>query len=60
VDFLFFGFVVGFEAELGYFSLKELETAKQGLTGIKALPIEQDISFTPCRLSDIKKLHGIS
>jgi hypothetical protein len=54
VDFLLFGFVVGFEPELGYFSLKELETAKQGLTGIKALPIEWDISFTPCRLSDIK------
>jgi hypothetical protein len=30
------------------------QTAKQGLTGIKALPIERDISFTPCRLSDIK------
>src|SRR5512135_795298 len=28
VDFLFFGFVVGFAAELGYFSLRELETAK--------------------------------
>jgi hypothetical protein len=34
----------GIEPELRYFSLKELETAKQGLTGIKALPIERDIS----------------
>lgn len=59
VDFLFFGFVVGFEPELGYFSLNELETAKQGVTGIKTLPIERDIAFTPCRLSDIKKAHGI-
>ncbi len=61
VDFLFFGFVIGVEPELGYFSLKELQNAKQGLTGIHAaLPIERDRYFTPCRLSDIKKLHGIS
>lgn len=60
VDFLFFGFVVGHEPELGYFSLTELQTAKQGLTGIRALPIERDRSFRPCKLSEIKKLHGVS
>ncbi len=36
VDFLFFGLVIGFEPELGYFSLKELESAKQGRTGLLA------------------------
>lgn len=53
-DFLFFGYVIGFEAELGYFSLNELATAKQGLRGIQALPIERDINFTPCKLSILK------
>jgi hypothetical protein len=54
VDFLFFGLVVGHEPELGYFSLNELKTAKQGL-----LPIERDLYFKPRRLSDIKKRHGM-
>ncbi len=60
VDFLFFGFVVGFEPEMGYFTLAQLETAKQGLTGLKALPIERDLYFTPCKLSEIKAKHGIT
>jgi hypothetical protein len=51
--------VVGFEPELGYFSLKELATAKEGMRGIQAMPIERDIYFTPGRLSDIKKRHDI-
>lgn len=59
VDFLFFGFVVGHEAELGHFSLTELETVKQGMRGLRALPIEQDLSFQPRTLSEIKKLHGV-
>ena len=59
VDFIFFGLVIGFESELGYFSLKELTKAKQGLRGIQALPIERDLYFKPCRLSKIKKMHGI-
>ena len=57
-DFLFFGFVVGFDAELGHFSLNQLETAKRGATGIKALPIERDLYFTPCRLSKVKEQHN--
>ena len=54
----FFGFVVGFEQELGYFTLRDLETAKQNLTGLRALPIERDLYFTPCKLSEITRLHG--
>ena len=57
-DFLFFGFVIGFDAELGYFTLNQLETAKKGATGIKALPIERDLYFTPCRLSKVKEQHN--
>ncbi len=60
VDFLFFGLVIGLEPELGYFSLLELLNAKQGLKGIKALPIEQDMYFKPCRLSQVKKEHGFT
>ena len=57
VDFLFFGLVVGFEAELGYFSLNELKTAKEGLRGIQAMPIERDVHFRAQRLSDIQRQH---
>ena len=57
-DFLFFGFVVGLEAELGYFTLSQLLSAKQGRTGLWALPIERDLYFTPCRLSEVKMQHN--
>jgi Protein of unknown function (DUF2958) len=59
VDYLFFGLVVGFEKELGYFSLHELKTAKEGLRGLRALPIERDIHFRPRRLSEITRRHDI-
>jgi Protein of unknown function (DUF2958) len=59
VDYLFFGLVVGFEAELGYFSLHELRTAKEGLRGIRALPIERDVHFRPQRLSEARRQHHI-
>lgn len=48
---LFFGFVVGLEKELGYFSLDELES----LRGPMGLKIERDLHFTPCLLSEIQK-----
>jgi hypothetical protein len=56
--FEFFGFVVGESQELGYFTLRDLETAKTGLTGLRALPIERDLYFTPCELSKITRFHG--
>lgn len=58
-DFLFFGYVIGFEAELGYFTLHQLETAKQGLKGLQALPIERDLYFKPCRLSEVKEQQNL-
>ena len=54
-DFLFFGLVIGFEAELGYFTLTQLKHAKDKCTGLQALPIERDLYFTPRRLSEVKK-----
>ena len=50
---IFFGWVVGFEKELGYFSLKELESAR----GPLGLAIERDKWFKPMPLSEVKKLH---
>lgn len=58
-DFLFFGFVIGFDAELGYFTLNQLETAKSGATGLQAMPIERDLYFNPCRLSKVKEQHNL-
>ena len=50
---LFFGWVVGFEQELGYFRLSELTQAR----GPLGLPIERDVHFSPTRLSEVRKLH---
>ena len=47
-----YGLVKGFESEIGYFSLKELETIKGNL----GLRVERDISFSPTALGIIKKL----
>ena len=40
-DYLFFGYVVGFENELGYFVLSELESVSY-----HGLRIERDVFFT--------------
>ena len=47
----FFGYVIGFEKELGYFSLSEL----QSVTGPGGMKIERDIHFRPTPLSEIKE-----
>lgn len=44
----FFGLVIGFERELGYFSLSELEAI--GDNG-KTIPVERDLYFDPTPLS---------
>ena len=45
----FFGFVRGFEDELGYFSLKELEGVKVGF----GLGIERDLYFGEHTLAEV-------
>ena len=47
---MFFGYVIGFEKELGYFSLKELKSVRQ-----LGLGIERDLYFQPKTLSEIKE-----
>ncbi len=49
----FFGLCVGFEAELGYFSLSELSAAR----GTLGLPVERDRYFKPTTLRELLALH---
>lgn len=50
VDYMFFGLVVGFETELGYFSLSELESVH----GPFGLPIERDLYWKPHDLRTVR------
>lgn len=52
---MFFGLVVGFEAELGYFSLAELESIR----GLLGLPVERDLYFDECQLSKLYTSTGL-
>ena len=49
-DFIFFGYVVGFEKEWGYFTLSELEAAR----GPLGLAVERDLYFTATPFSTIR------
>ena len=44
-----YGYVKGFENELGYFSLEEIENVR----GALKLPVERDLFFEPTKLSEI-------
>ncbi len=50
---LFFGLVAGFEVELGYFSLTEMEGAR----GPFGLPIERDLYYAPQTLVKLQDMH---
>jgi hypothetical protein len=47
---IFFGLVIGFEAEFGYFSLSELKEIR----GALGLPIERDEHFEPRPLRELR------
>ena len=47
---IFFGLVIGFEAEFGYFSLSELESVR----GPLGLPVERDLQFKPRSLEALR------
>lgn len=51
---ILFGLVSGFEVELGYFSLSELESVRGPLD----LPIERDLYFEPKTLRDLREYHN--
>lgn len=44
-----FGYVIGLESELGYFSLRELQSLEHSL----GMRVERDEGFVPTRLSTI-------
>lgn len=50
-DFIFFGYVVGFESEWGYFSLNELSSAR----GPLGLEVERDLYFELQPFSEIRR-----
>lgn len=50
---LLFGLVIGFEIELGYFSLRELQEARGPLD----LPIERDLYYEPKSLRELQEQH---
>jgi len=50
-DFRFFGYVIGFEEEWGYFVLSELESVR----GPLRLAIERDLYFRPAPFSETLK-----
>lgn len=52
-DDTFFGLVIGFEIELGSFSLSELEAVR----GPLGLPIERDLHFEPKSLKALKEAY---
>lgn len=47
-DFVFFGFVIGFVEEWGYFTLNELEHIN-----IEGLIVERDLHFEPDKFCDV-------
>lgn len=49
----FFGFVRGFESELGYFSLRELSEALVTIGMTRVPAVERDLHFTPTPLSKL-------
>ncbi len=55
VDFLFFGWVYSDSPELGYFSLSEMTDVK-----VRGLGIERALNFTPKKLSEVRKEHGVT
>jgi hypothetical protein len=48
-DFIFYGYVVGLEAEWGTFSLSELESVR----GPFGLSVERDLFFSPRPMSEV-------
>jgi hypothetical protein len=50
---VFFGLVIGHEAELGYFSLSELLSVR----GPLGLPVERDLYYVPKSLKELMNSH---
>jgi hypothetical protein len=55
-DFIFFGYVIGFESEWGYFALSELSAAR----GPSGLAIERDLQFQAIPMQQALAIHSDS
>lgn len=55
-DYLFFGYVIGFEEEWGYFLLSELASVGRA----RRLPIERDLHFEPGPFSEVMARHRLT
>ena len=53
VDYLFFGLVIGFEIELGYFALSDLISVGSDVRQ----PIERDLYYQPKTLGELQQFH---
>lgn len=53
-DFIFFGYVTGFEAEWGYFTLRELEEVE-----VRCMTVERVKNFQPTTLSECLNSVGV-
>ncbi len=47
-DFVFFGFVIGFAEEWGYFTLNELQNIN-----VEGFRVERDLHFKPAKFGDL-------
>lgn len=50
---IFFGLIQGFEEELGYFSLSELQSIK----GPMGLALERDLHFSPTPIAQLRRAY---
>jgi len=55
VDYHLFGLVDGFEKEMGYFSLSEIESVK----GPLGIGIERDMYWTPITVAELLRKEGL-
>jgi hypothetical protein len=53
---IFFGYVEGFENELGTFSLSELDKVTTKMFGMEMPAVERDLHWTPRPLKEVMKV----
>jgi hypothetical protein len=53
---IFFGYVEGFENELGTFSLSELDKATFKMYGVEVPAVERDLHWTPKTLKELMEV----
>lgn len=52
-NYLFYAYIMSSKTFFGYVTLFQLMRMKDGMWSLKGLPIERDMFFTPCKLSEV-------